>query len=185
MSYNTLPDVQKNCDLILDENSIKRSVEKVVDVVCAEYSKLNPICLVVMNGGLFFAADVLKGCDFRLTVDYVHASRYGNETIGSSLSWFATPKSDLTGRDILVLDDILDGGITLAGISNYCEAQGANSVRTAIFANKAIPRQSGGLESADIVGVDIPNRYVFGYGMDYQGAWRQLKEIYAIPEKQN
>ena len=182
MSYKTVLEIRENCDLILSEEAVTSAVNRVIESIKKDYKALNPLMLVVMNGGLFFAADVLRGCDFALCLDYVHASRYGNKTTGSSLSWFATPKSDLTGRDVLVLDDILDGGITLAGIKEYCYLQGANSVQTVVFANKHVARQSGGLEVADFVGTDIPDRYVFGYGMDYQGAWRQLKEVYAISE---
>ena len=127
-------------------------------------------------------SDVIKQCDFKCSVDYIHASRYGDEIVGSSLSWYARPTSDLTGRDVIVVDDILDGGITLAGIAEYCRVQEVNSVTSVIFANKVIERQKGGTLQADIVGTNIPDRYVFGYGMDYKGAWRQLKEVYAIPK---
>ena len=182
MSYKSLLDIQNECDLILPEEQVIAAVDKVATDITKDFKSLDPVFLIVMNGGLFFAADVLKCCDFRLSVDYIHASRYGDETVGSTLSWYARPTSDLTGRDVLVLDDILDGGITLAGITEYCHVQGANSVTSVIFANKDIERQDGGTEVADIIGTDIPDRYVFGYGMDYKGAWRQLRDVYAIPK---
>ncbi len=182
MSYKSLSEVQRECDLILNKRQVSQTVVKVASAIEKDFKSVNPLFLIVMNGGLLFASDVLKACPFRSSVDYIHASRYGDEMVGSMLSWYARPTSDLTGRDVLVLDDILDGGITLSGITEYCHAQGANSVTSVIFANKPIERQDGGIQHADIVGVDIPDRYVFGYGMDYKGAWRQLQEVYAVPE---
>jgi hypoxanthine phosphoribosyltransferase len=108
----------------------------------------------------------------------VHVTRYGHATVGGSLEWKVLPRANVGARTVLVLDDILDEGITLAAIREGLVARGAHAVYTAVLADKRIPRPKP--IRADFVGFEVPDRYVFGFGMDVRGAWRNLPEIYAL-----
>jgi len=139
------------------------------------------VFLTVMNGGMFFAAPLALaiGCD--LEFDYVHATRYGDATVGREIQWRRRPQVGLAGRTVILVDDILDEGYTLAALRDYCAAEGARRVLIGVLCEKRHDRRVPGLQ-ADFVGVYVPDRYVFGYGLDYFGQGRNLSAIYALPE---
>jgi len=139
------------------------------------------VFLTVMNGGMFFAAPLALaiGCD--LEFDYVHATRYGDATVGREIQWRRRPQVRLAGRTVILADDILDEGYTLAALRDYCVAEGAKRVLIAVLCEKRHDRRVPGLR-AGFVGVEVPDRYVFGYGLDYFGQGRNLPAIYALPE---
>lgn len=139
------------------------------------------VFLTVMNGGMFFAAPLALaiGCD--LEFDYVHATRYGDATVGRDVRWLRHPHVRLAGRTVILADDILDEGYTLGALRDYCIAEGAKRVLIAVLCEKRHDRRVPGLQ-ADFVGVELPDRYVFGYGLDYFGQGRNLPAIYALPE---
>jgi len=139
------------------------------------------VFLTVMNGGMFFAAPLALaiGCD--LEFDYVHATRYGDATVGREIQWRRRPQVGLAGRTVILADDILDEGYTLAALRDYCVAEGARRVLIGVWCEKRHDRRVPGLQ-ADFVGVYVPDRYVFGYGLDYFGQGRNLPAIYALPE---
>lgn len=139
------------------------------------------VFLTVMNGGMFFASPLALAIDGDLEFDYVHATRYGDATVGRELEWKRRPQAKLAGRTVLLVDDILDEGYTLAGLRDYCVAAGAARVLIAVLCVKQHDRRVPGLD-ADFVGVEVPDRYVFGYGLDYFGQGRNLPAIYALPE---
>ena len=137
-----------------------------------------PVVICVMGGGVVFAGQLLTQLNFPLELDYVHASRYQNKTVGLTLNWQALPKLDLSGRTVLIVDDILDEGITLLAIQKKCLALGAKQVLSAVLVEKTLGHAKP--IRADFVGLEVPNRYVFGYGMDAYGWWRNLSSIYAL-----
>ncbi|MSP85873.1 MAG: hypoxanthine-guanine phosphoribosyltransferase [Methylotenera sp.] len=137
-----------------------------------------PIVICVMRGGIVFAGQLLAQLNFPLQVDYLHASRYQNNTVGNTLIWQALPKLDLSNRTVLLLDDILDEGITLLAIKEKCLALGAKQVLSAVLLEKKLSYSKP--IAADFVGLEVPNRYVFGCGMDVYGWWRNLPAIYAL-----
>lgn len=137
-----------------------------------------PVVICVMGGGMVFAGQLLTQLSFPLELDYVHASRYQNKTVGLALDWKALPKLDLIGRTVLILDDILDEGITLHAIQEKCLALGAKQVLSAVLVEKTLDHVKP--IQANFVGLLVPNRYVFGYGMDAFGWWRNLSSIYAL-----
>jgi hypoxanthine phosphoribosyltransferase len=139
-----------------------------------------PLVLCVMRGCVIFAGQLLPQLRVPLEFDYVDLTRYGDATRGGEISWRAAPGTAVAGRVVLVLDDILDEGRTLAAMRDKLRADGASRVCTAVFAEKDIGRAKP--FSADFIGVRLPNRYVFGFGMDVSGAWRNLPEIYALKE---
>jgi hypoxanthine phosphoribosyltransferase len=133
-----------------------------------------------MVGGQYPGAQMACHMPFPMEMDYIHATRYQGKLRGKTLQWRALPAIDPRGRDILVVDDILDEGITLQEIVGWFEDAGAASVHTAVLVEK--DRKRTVPVKADIVGLRVPDRYVFGCGMDYKGYWRNLEEIYAVGE---
>lgn len=141
-----------------------------------------PVFLTVMNGGLFFAGELALNTHTDFEFDYVHASRY-HGTAGAALNWVKKPEVDLNGRHVLLVDDILDEGPTLLAIRDYCREQGAASVRIAVLADKQHDRRAPGI-TADYVCLTLPDRYVFGFGMDWNGHGRNLPAIYALGDEE-
>ncbi|HEX5488837.1 MAG TPA: hypoxanthine-guanine phosphoribosyltransferase [Rhodanobacteraceae bacterium] len=139
------------------------------------------VFLTVMNGGMFFAAPLALAIDGDLEFDYVHASRYRGDTVGHEVEWLHKPRVALAGRTVLLVDDILDEGYTLAALRDYCVAGGARRVLVVALCVKRHDRRVPGLEP-DFFGVEVPDRYVFGYGLDYYGQGRNLPDIYALPQ---
>lgn len=139
------------------------------------------VFLTVMNGGMFFAVPLALAIACDLEFDYVHATRYGDATSGSRLEWLREPRAALADRTVILADDILDEGYTLQALREYCMAAGAKRVLIAVLCVKRHDRRVPGLE-ADFVGVEVPDRYVFGCGLDYYGQGRNLSDIYALEE---
>ncbi len=153
-------------------------MDRMAAEITERLSEADPIVLSVMNGGLVVAGQLLTRLDFPLRSDYVHATRYRNGTSGGSLHWLRPPEELLDGKDVLVLDDILDEGVTLAAIVEGCRNQGARSVLSAVLVEKLHGRTNG--FKADFVGLQAEDRYLFGYGMDYKGYLRNAAGIYAV-----
>jgi hypoxanthine phosphoribosyltransferase len=167
-------------ELICSAEKSALAVRRLAAEITARLAARNPLVLTVMNGALVFAGHLLPQLDFPLELDYLHVSRYRGATQGGRLTWLAEPRSAVAGRTVLVLDDILDEGVTLAGIRQHLLQQGAAEVLIAVFADKELGRTKPVV--ADFVGITVPNRYVFGYGMDIHGAWRNLPAVYALRE---
>ena len=165
-------------DLIHDAQAVSAAVGKVAAEVTRDLAEANPLMLCVMSGGVPFAGGLLTRLNFPLDFDYLHASRYGENTVGTTLAWRAFPRLAVKDRVVLVVDDILDEGVTLAAIQERLLQMGAAEVRIAVFANKEKVGEKP--VKADYIGLDVPDRFVFGFGMDVQGAWRNLPAVYAV-----
>lgn len=165
-------------DCLHSSDAVDAAIDRIAQELTAALADAEPVVMCVMTGGLFFSGQLLGRLAFPLHLDYVHASRYQNNTAGTELSWQAQPKMDLTGRTVLLLDDILDEGITLLAIKERCLTLGAETVLTAVLVEKSLPHAKP--MQADFVGLTVPNRYVFGCGMDAYGWWRNLPAIYAL-----
>ena len=165
-------------DCLHSADAVDAAISRIAKELTAALADAEPVVMCVMTGGLFFSGQLLGRLAFPLHLDYVHASRYQNNTAGTELSWQAQPKLDLTGRTVVLLDDILDEGITLLAIKERCLALGAKTVLTAVLVEKNLPHAKP--MQADFIGLTVPNRYVFGCGMDAYGWWRNLPAIYAL-----
>ena len=167
---------------IHDRTTIERAIAAMAVRIRNDYAGDMPLYLTVMQGGLPFAGQLAleigaRGLD--LEFDYLHASRYRSGTTGGELAWKHRPATPLRGRRVLLVDDIVDEGHTLAAVRAWCIGEGARDVRIATLAVKQHGRCVPGL-CADYAGVDVPDRYVFGYGMDYHEQGRNLPVIYAL-----
>lgn len=167
-------------DLIRSEAEVTAAVHRIAESISRALSETNPLVLAVMGGATIFAGHLLPLLRFPLEYDYLHATRYGDSTTGGELAWAVEPRTPVAGRTVLLVDDILDEGITLACIRERLINQGADSCYTAVFADKDIGRAKPIVP--DFIGLTLPNRFVFGFGMDVKGAWRNLPAIYALAE---
>lgn len=165
-------------DLIFPEHEVQSAVARVASEISARLGDEHPLIISVMGGAVVFTGHLLTHLKFPLDFDYIHVSRYGNATQGGELQWKVLPRENVTGRNVLVVDDILDEGHTLAAIRDKVLELGAKRFYSAVFADKQIGRQKP--VRADFVGIEVPDRYVFGFGMDVKGAWRNLPAIYAV-----
>lgn len=165
-------------DLVVTERDAAAAVRRVATEISAAMRQTHPLVLTVMGGAVIFTGHLLPLLNFPLEFDYLHVTRYGDTTTGGELSWIVAPRVPIAGRTVLVVDDILDEGITLAAVKQRLLEQGARDCRIAVFADKDIGR--GKPVAADFVGVRLPDRYVFGFGMDVKGAWRNLPAVYAV-----
>ena len=174
-------DVLPRSDEIVGSADVQAALDRMAVEIEARLAGRNPLVVTVMNGGLNFAGQLLPRLGFALELSYVHVRRYGHETSGGELVWIAGPHEPVTGRSVLLLDDILDEGRTLATIRSRLLEDGATEVLIAAFAlkDRALPAQV----QADFAGVRVPDRFVFGFGMDVAGAWRNLPSIRALPQR--
>lgn len=165
---------------LVSATDIIKILHQLAAQITEKLSDQNPIVLCMMNGAVIFSGQLLPLLKFPLSFDYLHVTRYNNTTQGGRISWKMEPQQCLDGRVVLVLDDVLDEGITLASIQKKVMDSGAKAFYSAVLADKTIGKPKP--FQADFVGLTLPNRYVFGFGMDIQGAWRNLPAIYAIKD---
>lgn len=167
-----------NATLIYEADAIECAIKKLGCEITQQLQNHSPVVICVMTGGLVFAGKLLTELNFPLEVGYAHATRYENGTVGKSVVWKMLPTVDLTGRNVLLIDDILDEGITLKAIQDKCLELGASGVKTAVLVEKTLDHAKP--TKAEFVGLNVPNAYVFGYGMDVYGWWRNLPAIYHL-----
>ena len=167
-------------DLLVGEADVVAAIARIAEEMTAELKDANPVLICCMNGGLVFAGQLLTKLVFPLHVDYVHATRYGHEFNGVALDWKVRPQTDLKGRTVVLLDDILDEGVTLSAIADYCRQQGAAKIMMAVLVEKLHLRKVTPGMRADFTGIEVGDRFLFGYGLDYKGYWRNAPGIYAV-----
>ncbi|MBV2121965.1 MAG: hypoxanthine-guanine phosphoribosyltransferase [Candidatus Thiodiazotropha sp. (ex Ctena orbiculata)] len=172
-------EVLATADLIYDSQQIAQALDRMALQISERLADQDPLVLCVLNGALIPTGQLLTRLSFPLRHDYIHATRYRGETSGSELEWKGHPSASLNGETILIVDDILDHGITLAAIVEACQDAGAKEVLSAVLVEKRHDRGVG--FKADFVGLEVEDRYVFGYGMDYKGYHRNAPAIYALP----
>jgi hypoxanthine phosphoribosyltransferase len=170
----------ETADLVIPAVAVSEAVARLAREITAQLADAFPLVLCVMRGSVIFAGQLLLQLRFPLEFDYLDVTRYGTATQGGEIAWKVIPGRGVAGRVVLVLDDILDEGRTLASIRDKVLSAGASRFYSVVFAEKDIgkPKSIG----ADFVGVHVPDRYVFGFGMDVHGAWRNLPEIYALKD---
>jgi hypoxanthine phosphoribosyltransferase len=171
--------VLQQAELVFDAADIDSAIERLAQRLTERLHDKAPLVLCVMQGGLMFTGKIMSRLPVDAEFDYIHATRYGDNTSGDAIEWLAYPKKKLDNRTVLILDDILDEGYTLAAIEQYCRDQGAREVLSAVLLQKKHDRLKPGMH-CEFVALEVDDRYVFGYGMDYKGKLRQLDRIYAL-----
>ncbi len=178
LSKQQAHDILQQAELIVPEQQVQAAVVRVAQEINSALADVYPLLLSVMGGAVVFTGQLLPLLNFPLDFDYVHVSRYGSKQQGGALHWKVEPGENVSGRVVLVVDDILDEGETLAAVKQRVLDLGATGFYSAVFADKL----NGKVKPirADFVGLELPDRFVFGYGMDMNGAWRNLPAIYAM-----
>ncbi len=172
--------VYEESDLLATEEEVLTAIGRIAAEMTLELHECDPVLLCCMTGGIVFAGQLLTRLNFPLQVDYVHATRYGHGIHGEALDWKMKPSTQLSGKTVVLIDDILDVGVTLASIAEYCRLMGAERVLMAVLIEKLHLRKVTPGMRADFSGLEIGDRFLFGYGLDYHGYWRNAPGIYAI-----
>lgn len=172
-------DARKRARTVCSREQVDAAFDRLAVAITGRLSDKNPLLLCVLNGGIYPTGELLARLDFPLQLDKIHATRYRGGIRGGELSWLSYPSLALLNRHVLIIDDILDEGYTLDGIVGHCRDAAAASVTTAVLVDKRHERKFGGMR-ADFVGVQLPDLYLFGCGMDYKGYWRNAPAIYAV-----
>ena len=170
-----------NAECVASADTVQAVINRLAGEINVALAADFPLVLAVMGGAVVFAGQLLPQLSFPLEFDYLHVTRYRGNTTGGEMEWRVLPGQNVVGRSVLVLDDILDAGETLAAIRDKLLHMGAARIWSAVLTDK-----DNGLDKpvrADFVGLDVPNRYVFGCGMDAYGLWRNLPAIYALKDE--
>jgi len=172
--------VEETAEQLYQQQEVEAAIAKMAEKINLLLSDRNPILLTVLNGGIVTAGKLLTQLHFPLVVDAIHVSRYQNQTQGGAIEWLLKPGTPMQDRTILIVDDILDEGLTMEAIYQYCQAHGAASVYIAVLVDKLLEQNKP--IQADFVGLQAENRYIFGYGLDYKGYLRNAPGIFICKE---
>jgi hypoxanthine phosphoribosyltransferase len=180
--YNRARALLANAEEIVSADKVQAAVRNVAEVLNQRFDNDDtgefPLVLGVMGGAVVFTGNLLPQLTFPLEFDYIHVTRYGDLDRGGEVVWKVIPRQDVKGRTIIIVDDILDEGETLAHVKQRLLDMGAKEVVIVVFADKAIGKAKP--VKPDLVGLVIPNRFVVGYGMDAYNYWRNLPGLWAI-----
>lgn len=173
-------------EVLFDHNALAVAITRMAGAIDQDYEPEvrgeagdRPLFLTLMHGGMIFAAHLAVALKRDMELDYLHATRYRGDVSGGALEWIRHPRASLGDRRVLLVDDILDEGRTLLAVRAHCLEEGAREVRVAVLCEKTHERRIHGIE-ADYCGVVVPDRYVFGFGMDYREHGRNLPAIHAL-----
>ncbi len=172
--------VFNEADCLYTSAQVQQAIEKMAADITSDLKVMNPVFLAIVSGAMIPIGHLLTKLDFPLELDYIHATRYDGDIRGTELKWLVEPRCSLMGRTVVIVDDILDEGYTLEAIIKYCHSKGAAVVKSAVLVEK--DHQRGVSVNVDYVGIKVPDRYVFGYGMDYKGYLRNANGIYAVKD---
>lgn len=178
MDIEIIKKVESESDCLSDSKQLNNVLNTLAKKITTDLADKNPLVLCVMTGGVIPTGHLITRLSFPLQLDYIHATRYRGETSGGELHWIQEPSIPLQDRNILIIDDIFDEGITLLEIAKYCEDKGAAKVSSVVLVNKLHDRKAN--YQPDYVGIDIEDRYLFGFGMDYKNYLRNVNAIHAV-----
>lgn len=175
-----LQEVLAKSECLYHFSEIEKGLDLMANAITNKLKDTNPIILCVMVGALIPTGHLLTRLNFPLEVDYIHVTRYRGTNRGGDLHWLVEPRTDLKDRTVLIIDDVMDGGLTLASIIDYCQQRGAKVAYTAVMVDKKRTREKGVHFEPDFVGLQTENRFLFGFGLDYEEYLRNLPGIYAV-----
>ncbi|WP_426416065.1 hypoxanthine-guanine phosphoribosyltransferase [Aestuariirhabdus sp. LZHN29] len=180
IDLNEIKQVYAEADCIYTNEQVETALERMAGEISARLKDANPQIYTIMNGGLVTGGKLLTHLEFPLQAGYMHATRYRDEISGGKLDWLVRPTHSMEGRTILVVDDILDEGHTLVEVVEHCRSLGASEVLTAVLIDKLHERKAIPGMKPDFAALEIEDRYIFGYGLDYKGYWRNAPGIFAL-----
>jgi len=165
--------------MLYSTEEVEAAIDTMARAITGELQDKNPVILCLMIGAVIIVGKILTRLNFPLQLEYVHATRYQGTTTGGNVQWVRSPSVPLKDRTVLIIDDILDEGVTLATMIEECKKAEAAKIYTAVLADKQT-KTNRALQKADFTGLTLPDQYVFGYGMDYKGYLRNAPGIYAV-----
>ena len=172
-------EVGRRAEMLIDADAVTHALDQTAVRISMALKHADPLALCILQGGLFYCGRLLARLRFPLELGYVHVARYRGATTGGALQWIAASAHDLTGREVLIIDDVLDQGETLAAVCAWASAAGAAKVWSTVLVRKEV----SGIRAmeVDFAALRCPDRYLVGCGMDYCGYWRNLPDIRALP----
>lgn len=174
--------VLNEAECLYNTDEVNQALDRMAQEISAKLRNTNPLILCVMTGALITTGHLSTRLHFPLEMDYIHATRYRGTNRGGDLHWLVEPRKSLQDRTVLVVDDIMDGGLTLASIIDYCKQAGAKEIFTAVMVSKKRTREPGVKFEPDFVGLETEDRYLFGFGLDYEEYLRNVPGIYAVKD---
>jgi len=178
VDIESIKQIESESDCLTDSKQLNDALNTLAKNISADLEDKNPLVLCVMTGGIIPTGHLVTRLSFPLQLDYIHATRYRGETSGGELHWIQEPTISLQDRNVLIIDDIYDEGITLLEIAKYCEEKGASTVSSVVLVNKIHNRKAN--YKPDYIGLEIEDRYLFGFGMDYKNYLRNINAIHAV-----
>lgn len=175
--------ILEEAECLYSTEEVNTALDKMANEITHKLKNENPLILCVMTGALITTGHLVTRLHFPLEMDYIHATRYRGTTRGGDLHWLVEPRKNLKGRTVMVVDDIMDGGLTLAAIIDYCRQAGAKAIYTAVMVSKNRTREPGVNFEPDFVGLTTEDKYLFGFGLDYEEYLRNVPGIYAVNGK--
>lgn len=164
--------------LTLPESEILQAVDRIAGRMSEELADKNPLFLAILNGSFVFAADLLRRIDVAGQVSFIRLSSYsGTDSSGDVLKVIGLTEQ-VNGRNVVVIEDMIDSGLTMNRLTAHLSALGAADLKVAVLFMK--PEALRYDVKADYVALSIPNDFVVGYGLDYDGYGRNLRDIYTL-----
>ena len=173
--------VRETARLVWSRREVAGALARMAREIGPRVADRDPVVMAVLQGGAFTAVNLCAHFDFPYEYDYVHATRYGASLSGGELDWLREPSDKLAGRTVLLIDDVLDRGVTLNEICRAVERLSPAELLVAVLVRKRLTSAQLGPEP-DFVGLHGDEAYLFGCGMDYKGYWRGLPAIYAVAD---
>ena len=179
-STNEIQAIMDKAECLYSFDEVNQALDRMANEISHQLKSEAPLILCVMTGALITTGHLLTRLHFPLEIDYIHATRYQGTNRGGDLHWLVEPRKNLKGRTVLIVDDIMDGGLTLSAIIDYCKQAGASKIQTAVMVSKQRVREPGVNFEPDYVGVVTEDKYLFGFGLDYEEYLRNVPGIYAV-----
>jgi hypoxanthine phosphoribosyltransferase len=181
LSQSELREILNQSRILVTAEEIAAAIRHLAEVLDKRFDGQVPVVICIMNGGMMLTAQLMSRVKIHACLDYLQTSRYRGNTRGGELTWRIKPSQPLSGKAVVLIDDIFDEGYTLAAITEYCNSQGASEVYSVVLLDKQHDRKIKGFKP-DLVGLEIEDEYVVGFGMDYKNHFRHLPAIYSIED---
>lgn len=172
--------ILKEAECLYSLAEVNEALDHLAKQITEKLHDKTPLILCVMTGALITTGHLVTRLHFPLEMDYIHATRYRGTTRGGDLHWLVEPRCCLKNRSVLIVDDIMDGGLTLAAIIDYCKQANAKEIYSAVLVSKNRKREPGVNFEPDFVGLTTEDKYLFGFGLDYEEYLRNVPGIYAV-----
>lgn len=179
-TINKIQTMLDKAECLYNFDQVNAALDRMANEITAKLADKNPLVLCVMTGALITTGHLVTRLHFPLEIDYIHATRYRGSMRGGDLHWLVEPRCNLQGRSVLIIDDIMDGGLTLSAIIDYCRQAKAKDIHSAVMVSKNRQREPGVDFEPDFVGVTTEDKFLFGFGLDYKEYLRNIPGIYAV-----